>query len=57
VSLVRATTVSALDAAALVARMVAERRRRAELAAAIDELRRSWRSASEALELVDRAVA
>jgi hypothetical protein len=48
--------VAALGAAALVARMAAERRRRAELAAAVDELRRSWQSASEALERVDRAV-
>ena len=55
VSLARATTAAALDAAALVARMGAERRRRTELAAAVDELRRSWQSASEALERVDRA--
>ena len=56
VSLVRATTVAALDAAALVAQMLAERRRREELGDAVEELRRSWRAASEAIELVDRAV-
>jgi uncharacterized protein YaaN involved in tellurite resistance len=56
VSLVRATTAAALDAAGLVAQMAAERRRRDELRDAVDELRRSWQAATEALERVDRAV-
>jgi uncharacterized protein YaaN involved in tellurite resistance len=50
VGVVRTTTIAALDAAALVARMLADRRDRDELRDAMAELRRSWDEASEALE-------
>ena len=49
VSLVRTTTVAALDSAAVVARMRAEHRDREELRAAVAGLRREWEAASAAL--------
>jgi len=55
VSLVRTTTLAALDSAALVARLRAEHRDRSELRGAIDDLRRSWVAASEALQAVSGA--
>ncbi len=56
VSLVRSTTVAALDSAAVVARMRAEHRDREELRVALDELRGSWAAASAALQAVRGAV-
>jgi uncharacterized protein YaaN involved in tellurite resistance len=53
VSLVRTTTVAALDSAALVARMRAERRDQQELRDAVAGLRRSWEDASAALASAD----
>ena len=49
VSLVRTTIVAALDAAAVVARLRAERRDGTVLHRAFDELRRSWGAASTAM--------
>jgi hypothetical protein len=49
VSLVRTTTVAALDAAALAARMQAERRDREGLQDAVEGLRRAWEEVSVAL--------
>ena len=49
VSLVRTTTIAALDSAAVVARMRAQRRDREELRAAVAGLRREWEEASAAL--------
>jgi toxic anion resistance protein TelA len=54
VSLVRTTTVAALDSAAVVARMRAEHRDRVELRQAVAGLRREWEEASAALASADR---
>ncbi len=57
VALVRTTTVAALDAAALLARMTAERRDRQALGDALGELRRSWHAAANALASADGSAA
>jgi hypothetical protein len=57
VGLVRTTTTAALDAAALAARMLAERRDREQLRDVLDQLRQSWHEASAALATADDSAA